>query len=54
MAVDPQGGRGVPVSEPLLSLENVALADQHGRDRVAQPVQGDVGMMRPLASAANQ
>lgn len=37
-----QGGRCVGVAEPGLGLEDLAAADQEGRHRVPEPVQGRV------------
>ncbi|MCY7290249.1 MAG: hypothetical protein LH624_18905 [Cryobacterium sp.] len=39
VAVDPQGRGGVAVPEAMLSLQDVALPDQHGGHGVAEPVQ---------------
>ena len=44
VAVDPQGGGGVAVPEPVLGLQDVPLGNQNCGHRVSEPVQGDVGV----------
>lgn len=49
VAVDAQGGSGMAVAESVLGLQDLALAGEGGGHGVPQPVQGDVGVPRPVA-----